>query len=283
MPSSYTYRLLKGASWGIVITLRGEILTGVELPPNALKITEAMRLQIDVGWHPSEEEIEFLKRGLSLVASNVEKTCPGETPILVRLTGLDYNPTDYQPEGLAAAVTEWTAQLCRFPKPEIPVTFNRALRRYVFDFPYTEMDATIIALGAGIRIVITAPPNTWVAESVLAVLRHFWRNALFQPVGSSDRKPIRDVQVVIRGSTFHDFYIILLDGVSGVAEESPSASTRKRLLRFLVNESPSSAAGLQQVTLVCIERTEDVEQLRLSLEKSLWANEVGTQGMSQFA
>lgn len=141
MPISYTYRLLKGASWGIVITLRGEILTETVLPSDALKIADGVWLQIDVGWRPSEEQLEFLKLGINLVTSDVEKTYRGRTPILVRLTGLQYNPTDYQPEGLAAAVAEWTAQLCGFPKPEISVVFSRSKRRYVFDFPHAETDA----------------------------------------------------------------------------------------------------------------------------------------------
>jgi hypothetical protein len=133
--ASYTYRLLKGASWGILITLRGDFLPAALLLPKATKITDAVWLQIDVGWCPSEEEVGFLRLGLNLVAGDVERTCGGRTPILVRLTGLQYNPTDYQPEGLAAAVAEWAAQACGFPRPEIPVAFDRARRRYVFDFP----------------------------------------------------------------------------------------------------------------------------------------------------
>ena len=143
MSSSYTYRLLKGASWGIAITLRGEIQTGKVLPSDAVKITDGVWLQIDVGWRPSEEELEFLKLGMNLVASDVEKSYRGRAPILVHLTGLHYNPTDYQPEGLAAAVAEWTAQLCGFPKPEISVGYSRAKRRYVFDFPHTRTDRAI--------------------------------------------------------------------------------------------------------------------------------------------
>ncbi len=135
MPTSYTYRLLKGASWGILITLRGDFLPTAILPPKAVKITDAVWLQIDVGWHPSEEEVGFLRLGLNLVAGDLERACGGRTPILVRLTGLQYNPTDYQPEGLAAAVAEWAAQVCGFPKPEVPVAFDRARSRYVFDFP----------------------------------------------------------------------------------------------------------------------------------------------------
>ena len=161
MPTSYTYRLLQGASWGIVITLRGEFLAEVVPPPNALKISEAVWLQVEVGWRPSEEEFGFLKLGLHLVAGEVERTCAGRTPTLVRLTGLQYNPTDYQPEGLAVAVAEWAAQACGFPKPEIAVAFDRARRRYVFDFPRAGKDRAR-APGEGGRL--DGLPKSRVAE-----------------------------------------------------------------------------------------------------------------------
>jgi hypothetical protein len=148
--------LLKGASWGIAITLRGELLPGAVLPPNARKVSEAVWLHVDVGWRPGEEELGFLTMGLNLVAGDVERTYRGRAPILVRLTGLEYNPTDYQPDGLAAAVAEWAAQACGFPKPDIPVAFDRARRRYVYDFPRVGTD------GAGApdgdtRVDTTAP------------------------------------------------------------------------------------------------------------------------------
>ena len=118
MATSYTYRLLKDASWGIVITLGGDLLPGAILPPHALKISEAVWLDIDVGWRPSEEEAGFLKLGVNLVADEIERTCEGKLPIVVRVTGLQYTPSDYQPEGLAAAIAEWIAQQCGVPKPE---------------------------------------------------------------------------------------------------------------------------------------------------------------------
>src|SRR5207245_1886673 len=117
MATSYTYRLLKDASWGIVITLGGDLLPGAILPPHALKISEAVWLDIDVGWRPSEEEVGFLKLGVNLVADEIERTCEGKLPIVVRVTGLQYTPSDYQPEGLAAAIAEWIAQQCGVPKP----------------------------------------------------------------------------------------------------------------------------------------------------------------------
>jgi hypothetical protein len=146
--TSHTYRLLKGSSWGIVITVRGEVLAGAVLSPQSLKIGEALWLQLDLGWRLGEEEMEFLKRGLLLVRDDVEKVCRGGRPILVRLIELQHNPTDYQPEGLAAAIAEWTAQACGFPKPQIPAGFDRTQHRYVFDFSRVESDRLAAANGA---------------------------------------------------------------------------------------------------------------------------------------
>jgi hypothetical protein len=132
--TSHTYRLLKGSSWGIVIALQGEVVPGTSISPTAVKITDGIWLQIDTGWRLGEEQMGYLKRGLLLVAADIERTVGGGRPTLVRLTGLQFNPTDYQPEGLAAAIAEWAAQTCGFPSPQISTTFDRSRHRYVFTF-----------------------------------------------------------------------------------------------------------------------------------------------------
>jgi hypothetical protein len=156
---NYNYRLLKGASWGIAIKVVGEVLPGAVVPPGASKISEEVWLQVDVGWQPSEEEVGFLQQGLHLVTKELERSCSGRTPILVRLTGLQYNPTDYQPEGLAVAIAEWAAQACGFSKPEVPVVFDRTRRRYVFAFSGAETNRAS-ALGEGTQMDNTALPGT---------------------------------------------------------------------------------------------------------------------------
>lgn len=282
MLTSYTYRLLEGSSWGIVIGLQGEVMPGARIPPSAVKVADGLWLQVDVAWTVSEEQVGHLQRGLLLVACDIERTAGGVRPILVRVTGLQYNPTDYQPEGLVAAVAEWAAQACGFAKPHIPATFDRSRRRYVFTFardavdePQTQEFRT--------RIDITAPPSTWLAESALAVLRHFWVDALFQPMGSAERKPLRDVQVVLRGSTASDFLIIPHPGEQRGRDEPSAPASRNRILRFLVGGNTSSGTGPQHLVLLCEERTEEIERLQRSLEKTLWANEMATQEMSNVA
>ena len=134
MPTDYRYRLLKGTSWGIAIDLRAEsaLLPPGPLPPRAVKIAEALWLEMDMGRLPAEEELAFLSLGLRLVAADVASRRPART--LVRIVGLDYNLCDYQPEGLAAAAAGWAATEFGFPVPEIPVAFDGRRNRYVFAF-----------------------------------------------------------------------------------------------------------------------------------------------------
>jgi hypothetical protein len=84
----------------------------------------------------TEREIYFLKLGLRLVATDIARTKPG--PILVRLLQVDYNPTDYQPEGLTCAIVAWTSQVFGFAKPEIGAEFDKRKARYVFSFEAPE-------------------------------------------------------------------------------------------------------------------------------------------------
>ena len=132
--TSYRYRLLKGATWGMAIDLRAESapLPDGPLPPAAVKVAEGLWLQMDVGRPSTEEELAFLGLGLRLVAADVAERRSG--PILVRVEDLEYNPCDYQPEGLALAVAEWAAREFGFPEPETSVAFDRDQNRYVFSF-----------------------------------------------------------------------------------------------------------------------------------------------------
>ena len=136
MPTSYRYRLMKGAAWGIAIDLRGEALPlpAGPLPPGARQVAEGVWLRADPGWALTEEELGYLELGLQLVADDIAAGRPKLLPILVRVVGIDFDPRDYQPEGLAAAVAEWAAQEFGFPTPEIPVTFDPNRNQYVFRF-----------------------------------------------------------------------------------------------------------------------------------------------------
>jgi Putative addiction module component len=123
VPNSYKYRFLKGATWGIALDLKA---TASPLPdgppPQAERVADGLYLQIDLGRPLTEEEVGFLRLGLRLVAAEIALL--QTAPILVRIVGLEYNPCDYQPEGLAPAIAGWAAREFGFPESEIPVDFE---------------------------------------------------------------------------------------------------------------------------------------------------------------
>jgi hypothetical protein len=102
-------------------------------------------------------------------------------------------------------------------------------------------------------------------------------------MGSAERKPLRDVHVALGGSTVCDFLVIPHHGGHHANEEPTASTPTNRMLRFLVRGSASSGTGPQHLILLCDERTEEIERLQRSLEKTLWANEVATQGMRNVA
>jgi hypothetical protein len=145
--SSWKYRILKGASWGIAITIHADSQSVTMEMPHATKIADRLWLQVQVASQLTEQEVSFLKVGLRLVAKDIWRQ--RDTPVLVRVTGLEFNPCDYQPEGLALAVAGWAAQEFGFPNHELPVMFDNARNRYIFPFE-----------------IVQAAPGAWVTEHI---------------------------------------------------------------------------------------------------------------------
>ncbi|HEV3383933.1 MAG TPA: hypothetical protein VG097_03915, partial [Gemmata sp.] len=157
----------------------------------------------------------------------------------------------------------------------------RARKRYVFAFPREGVEPMESPNGKT-RIELTAPPKTWVTESVLALLRHFWSDAFFGDAISPELKFLRDPQVLasIRASR----NIVAHRGFGSLTADEKGGPTwpRNRVLYFFL-EGESSASKLQHLTLVCDEQTEEIERLQRSLEETLWANAMASQTIPQAA
>jgi hypothetical protein len=69
-----------------------------------------------------------------MVAEAIDKHKPTQEQILIKLTRVEYNPTDYQPEGLVPAVAHWAAEAFHFPQPDITAQYDKVRRKYVFSF-----------------------------------------------------------------------------------------------------------------------------------------------------
>jgi hypothetical protein len=69
--------------------------------------------------------------GLKLVSDDIEQHREGGGPVLIRVIDIDYNPTDYQREGLMPAAACWAADAFHFPKPETIGHYDKERRKYL--------------------------------------------------------------------------------------------------------------------------------------------------------
>jgi hypothetical protein len=133
MRFAYQYRLLGKAPWGIAINVvaeygpvPGDLGAAVPVSDDLWMAFPRDRL--------TGREVSFLNLGLREVAEAIRKSKPISGPLLIRVLQLEYNPTDYQPEGLAAAISAWAAQAFHFPQPAITAEYDKSRGRYVFSF-----------------------------------------------------------------------------------------------------------------------------------------------------
>ena len=53
---------------------------------------------------------------------------------LIVIHSVQFEPTDFQEEGLTIAIMEWVAMRLNFQMPIINVDFDKVKNRYIFDF-----------------------------------------------------------------------------------------------------------------------------------------------------
>jgi hypothetical protein len=129
---TFRLRLLK-ASWGIAIDLSARRLL-VDTPPSGLRGRLADRLWLDVtATGLTATEVEQILRGLDAVAEQLETAAFGHHSI-IEIRDVTYPATDYQAEGLAAAIIGWVSEDLDCPQPPIDVQFDRTANRYRITF-----------------------------------------------------------------------------------------------------------------------------------------------------
>jgi hypothetical protein len=263
--TSYRYRLLKGAPWGIAIDLRaGQEPAAVAT--NAKKVAERLWLRVDTERPLSEEQVGFLVEGLYSVADEIVARAHG--PVQVRVAELTFNPTDYQAEGLAAAIAGWAAQEFGFPVPEVPVIFDRRENRYVFQ------RAAARPVVGNARAVVDAPACAPVPEAVLSVVRRIWKEAYFQDAAGTEVRPWRSYPVLANASKSSDFFVYRdRNAVAGAAGGAAAPGAPNRVIRFLT-EPPAADHAYQRLTLLFSSQTPEIDALVHSLKRTLRANEV---------
>lgn len=132
MGSTYTYRVLK-SSWGILISITAETSIGQGADENAVPLGPSVFL-VDAtpGRSLSRRAVEMLTVGLHPLAAEIASSVA--EPVRIAVTEIRYNDSDFQEEGLAAAIQGWAIAEFGLAPREIPVIFDRKENRYVFDF-----------------------------------------------------------------------------------------------------------------------------------------------------
>lgn len=110
--NTHEYRLLK-STWGIAINIEAHIDRWSR--KNVLEVMPEVKL--------TTSEMEWLKKGKSY--------CPYCEVVISKI---EYNPTDYQEEGLAAALIHIVHESFHLPIPNINVEFDKEKRRYVYEW-----------------------------------------------------------------------------------------------------------------------------------------------------
>jgi hypothetical protein len=126
---TFPLRILKW-SWGIAIDLRARAVLAAQPRAGALRVGD--RLQLDVSQvQLPDQDIEQLIRGLRIMAEKIMAAQP-HGYVVVEVDKVKYTPTDYQPEGVAAAMIGWAAEEFELTPPDMDVYFDKTKNRYVF-------------------------------------------------------------------------------------------------------------------------------------------------------
>src|SRR5438309_309471 len=138
---SSKYRLVGRASWGIAINTLAEWTPLTEPSGDAIRLSDRLWFSCADKTVPARE-VHYFVLGLKVVLDDIEKQIERSGPMLIEkqiersgpmlitAVEIDYNPTDYQPEGLVPAAVCWAAEAFHFPKPDIIGKYDKARRRY---------------------------------------------------------------------------------------------------------------------------------------------------------
>ncbi|MFH8607899.1 hypothetical protein ACH4D5_10470 [Streptomyces sp. NPDC018029] len=132
--------MLKTA-WGIAVDLTADASLAAVPPAHAERVGAHVWLDVSpVLTHPpadrtgrrlAPEEAVWLRHGVALAAPAVAaRHAPLHTTVTVHHVW--FPETDYQPEGLAAAVIQWLEEEFTLPPHGVTATFDHPANRYVY-------------------------------------------------------------------------------------------------------------------------------------------------------
>ncbi|WP_405408654.1 hypothetical protein [Streptomyces decoyicus] len=135
------YRVL-GRAGGIAIDLTAGSAPVAAPPRNAERISN--RIWLDTmpalehpptdhsGLRLTPDEADWLRHGLSLAAEAIEAARPPGRQTLVTVYRVLFPETEFQAEGLAGAIIDWSQREFGIPEVAVGISFDRAANRFAF-------------------------------------------------------------------------------------------------------------------------------------------------------
>lgn len=107
MKYTHSFRFIKGASWGIAI----DLAVCIDHLDKDLCMMVADGVGLVVVPYLEHGELAALMKGVEVVADSIPKD------IMITVTDVHYNPTDYQKVGLTCAIAELLGKIYGFESP----------------------------------------------------------------------------------------------------------------------------------------------------------------------
>jgi hypothetical protein len=132
MSRTYDYKVIK-ASWGIAVSLEARVVSA-QSTGDARSVTQLMGIAYALRDRDvTPEENEQFVLALRALAPAIEAKIA--SPIAIEVQQISYLPTDFQIEGLRAAMYYWAAEEFGLMSPEISVSYDASSNRYRFAWP----------------------------------------------------------------------------------------------------------------------------------------------------
>src|SRR5437764_261188 len=114
----------------------------------------------------------------------------------------------------------------------------------------------------GIDIILAVPADVPIVDMVLGRLMRLWPGAYFIDADETESHRIDEPWVRSRGGQCDEF-LIYKDkaAVESWQQEGPTPGNTNTMLHFLLRADPEAGDEFKELTLVCDERTAEIDRL----------------------
>lgn len=128
------------SSWWINIKIIAEVenCKNIDFKDDLINVAEGIWLKYaDKTFIENEifcdDDLPYFIKGLKLVQTEIKRNSVYDETLIV-INSVQFNPSDFQEEGLIVAIIEWASKAFNFQPPTINVDFDKKNNKYIFDF-----------------------------------------------------------------------------------------------------------------------------------------------------